>query len=80
MIMTNDNERRSSIPKAGLLVIAILVVALYIGMGVLFYCNFFGWVEWSPFMKVMNYVVATVLVLYGIYRAYRVIKGIGSPV
>lgn len=78
--MDNNNERRSRLPKGLLLFMAIFMVVLYVGMGVLFFIDFFGWVGQSGLLTTMNYICGTVLVLYGVYRGYRVVKGIGMPV
>lgn len=51
----------------------IIMIVVYIGMGVLLLINFFGmdgdW-AWT------RYVVGVVLIIYGIWRAYRQVKGI----
>ena len=76
---TNEN-RRSPIPRSLRVVLGIIMILIYIGMGLLFFCNFFGWNEHGGVWHVLNYVCGVVLVLYGIYRAYRLYKGIGLPV
>lgn len=78
--MESDEKRKSVIPKGMLLVMAIFMILLYIGMGVLFFCNFFGWASYGQPWPVLNYVAGVILVLYGIYRGYRLYKGIGTPV
>lgn len=76
---TNDN-RYSAIPQKARIIMGIVMICVYIAMGVLFFCNFFGWIEYGGVWKVLNYVCGVVLVLYGIYRGYRLYKGIGLPV
>ncbi len=76
---TNEN-RKSPVPRKALIVMGIIMICIYIGMGVLFFCNTFGWLEQGGVWKVLNYVCGVVLILYGIYRGYRLYKGIGLPV
>ncbi|MDE6206973.1 MAG: hypothetical protein K2M55_04115 [Muribaculaceae bacterium] len=50
-----------------------IMVIVYVGMGVLLLINFFGWDgDWAW----TRYVVGIVLVIYGIWRAYRQVSGI----
>lgn len=50
-----------------------VMVIVYVGMGVLLLINFFGWGgDWAW----TRYVVGIVLIIYGIWRAFRQIKGI----
>lgn len=54
-------------------VFGIIMIAVYVGMGVLLLINFFGWEgDWST----TRYPLGILLILYGIWRAYRQIKGI----
>lgn len=78
--METNDYRRSPIPKTALLVMGIFMVLVYIGMGILFFCDVFGWNGYGGVWHVLNYVCGVVLVLYGIYRGYRLYKGIGLPV
>ena len=54
-------------------IFGIIMIVVYVGMGVLLLINFFGmdgdW-AWT------RYVVGVVLIIYGIWRAYRQVKGI----
>lgn len=54
-------------------IFGIIMIIVYIGMGVLLLINFFGmdgdW-AWT------RYVVGVVLIIYGLWRSYRQIKGI----
>lgn len=50
-----------------------IMVIVYVGMGVLLLVNYFGWDgDWAW----TRYVVGIVLVVYGIWRAYRQVSGI----
>jgi hypothetical protein len=54
-------------------IFGIIMIIVYVGMGVLLLINFFGWNgDWAW----TRYVVGVVLVIYGIWRAYRQVKGI----
>ena len=50
-----------------------IMIIVYVGMGVLLLINFFNWGgDWAW----TRYVVGVVLIIYGIWRAYRQVKGI----
>ncbi len=54
-------------------IFGIIMVIIYVGMGVLLLINFFGWGgDWAW----TRYVVGVVLIVYGLWRAYRQVKGI----
>lgn len=54
-------------------IFGIIMIIIYVGMGVLLLINFFGWGgDWAW----TRYVVGIVLIIYGLWRAYRQIKGI----
>ena len=54
-------------------IFGIIMIIVYVGMGVLLLINFFGWNgDWAW----TRYVVGVVLVIYGIWGAYRQVKGI----
>jgi cytochrome c biogenesis protein CcdA len=51
----------------------IFMVIIYVGMGILLLINFFQWYgDWAWTRNV----VGVVLIIYGIWRAYRQVKGI----
>lgn len=56
-------------------IFGIIMIIVYVGMGVLLFCGVFqfnnGW-EW------LRWVGGSILVLYGIWRAYRQFAGIDS--
>lgn len=75
---SNENQRREyeSANKGNAImksIFGIIMIVVYVGMGVLLLINFFGmdgdW-AWT------RYVVGVVLIIYGIWRAYRQVKGI----
>lgn len=80
-IPTPEERRRQREEEAGenksnkvmRAIFGIIMIIVYVGMGVLLLINFFGWDgDWAW----TRYVVGVVLVIYGIWRAYRQVKGI----
>ncbi len=54
-------------------IFGIIMIIIYVGMGVLLLINFFNWGgDWAW----TRYVVGIVLIIYGLWRAYRQVKGI----
>lgn len=54
-------------------IFGIIMIIVYVGMGVLLLINYFGWDgDWAW----TRYVVGVMLVIYGVWRAYRQVKGI----
>lgn len=80
--MSNNVERRPSGSgqmnpnKVMRVIFGIIMIIVYVGMGVLLLINYFGWGgDWAW----TRYVVGIMLIIYGIYRAWRQYKGIDSP-
>lgn len=78
--METNEKKESPIPRNMRIVLGVFMILVYIGMGILFFCDYFDWNEYGGVWEVLNYVCGVVLVLYGIYRGYRLYKGIGLPV
>lgn len=57
-------------------VFGIIMIIVYVGMGVLLLINYFNW---GGVWAWTRYVVGIMLIIYGIYRAWRQIKGVDSP-
>lgn len=56
-------------------IFGIIMIIVYVGMGVLLCINFFGWTgDWAW----TRWLVGVMLIIYGIWRAYRQVKGIDS--
>ena len=75
-----DNDRQTSgISRSNSIlrgVFGAIMIVVYVGMGVLLLINFFGWSgDWSW----TRYVVGVVLIIYGIWRAYRQVTGMDNP-
>lgn len=69
-------ERESKRPNAIMgTIFGIIMIIIYVGMGVLLIINYFNWgADWAW----TRYVVGIVLIIYGLFRAYREYKGIGK--
>lgn len=59
------------------IVFGIFMVLVYLGMGVLLMMNFFGAPD-TPAWNIGRWIVGVVLVIYGFFRAYRMIAGVGT--
>ena len=72
----DKNRKNNGVSKANTImrgIFGLIMIIVYVGMGVLLLINFFGWGgDWAW----TRYVVGIVLILYGIWRAYRQVKGI----
>lgn len=74
-----EEQENSGTRPTGIIrtIFGIIMVIVYVGMGILLLINFFGW---SGDLAWTRYVVGIVLVIYGIWRAYRQIAGIDSNI
>ena len=65
-------------PKIARMIFGIFMIIIYVGMGILLLVNFFGWEggnwEW------LRWTGGVLLILYGIWRAYRQFAGIDSNI
>ena len=72
----DKNRENNGVSKANTImrgIFGLIMIIVYVGMGVLLLINFFGWGgDWAW----TRYVVGIVLILYGIWRAYRQVKDI----
>lgn len=55
----------------------IFMIIVYVGMGVLLFINFFGMPDTAAW-NIGRWIVGVVLVIYGIFRGYRMFTGIDS--
>lgn len=76
---TDDYKEKGGLPKSVKIILGSIMVLVYVGMGVLFFIDLFGWAKMTEPWPVLNYIVGVILVLYGIYRGYRLYKGEGLP-
>ena len=69
--MENNNQNKSSMNKGLRIGFGLFMVIVYVGMGYLFLKDFFG---------INNQYISTpvgiVLIIYGIWRGFRMYKGI----
>lgn len=74
----DNDERRSMVPSTMRIVFGIIMIIVYLGMGVLFMINFFGWntAPWSW----LRWVFGGLFVVYGAWRAIRQFSGIDSSI
>lgn len=78
----DERENRYSMPENKTQTIlrsifGIIMIIVYVGMGVLLLINFFNWqCDWAW----TRYIVGVVLIIYGIWRAYRQVTGIDSRI
>ncbi len=70
--MHNSEKRHLSSPKGIRLWFAIFMVLIYLGMGVLIAMDK---VDVFGTNTTVKYIVGCILVVYGIYRGYRLMKG-----
>lgn len=66
-----DNENRPGAPKGARLAFGILMILVYLGVGLLFIFNVFDIVNTT-----VSYVIGGILIAYGIFRGYRLYKGV----
>ena len=67
----------SKTPRLMRNIFGIVMIIVYIGMGVLFFINFFGF---SSSWNWLRWIGGVVFTLYGIWRGYRQFKGIDPDV
>lgn len=80
--MTNENNgqqpQRHDRTQIVRNVFGIFMIVIYVGVGILLLINWFRWDD--PKFDWVRYVGGSLFILYGIWRAYRQIKGIDSNI
>lgn len=76
----NGGQTRKNNSKGALSIRAlfgIIMIVVYVGMGVALLCGAFTWIsgDWDW----LRWTAGSVLVIYGLFRAWRQFKGIDSP-
>lgn len=70
--MEGNRQNRPGPLKGSNIVFGIIMIIVYIGMGILLFCDVFGSIG-------LNYTVAVIigilLCIYGVWRAIRLFKG-----
>lgn len=66
-----DDNNRPVAPKGARLAFGIIMILVYVGVGLLFIFNVFDIVS-----STVSYIIGGILCLYGIFRAYRLYRGV----
>lgn len=69
-----EEERRPTAAKPIRIAFGIFMIIIYIGMGILLLINFFNYPDETGWL-IGRYVVGIVLIIYGLWRAYREVTG-----
>lgn len=64
-----DNYSDNRTPKGMRIVFGIFMVLVYVGVGVLFLCNFFDIISYG-----ISIAIGVILCLYGVFRGYRLYR------
>lgn len=67
----NPNNNQPQAPKGARLAFGIIMIIVYIGVGLLFIFNVFSVID-----ATVGYVIGGLLILYGIFRGYRLYRGV----
>lgn len=65
-----DYNNRPQAPKGARLAFGIIMVIVYVAVGFLFIFNVFDIIN-----QTVGYIIGAILILYGIFRGYRLYKG-----
>lgn len=60
----------TGVPKGGRLIFGIIMIIVYVGVGLLFIFNVFDIINYT-----VSAIVGALLIIYGIWRGYRLYKG-----
>lgn len=74
----NNNPGNSKSSATLRTILGIIMILIYVGMGVLFLCDYFPWLKGS--WAWLKWTGGILFILYGIWRAYRQFKNIDTPV
>lgn len=69
--MNGEENKPQQTSKGGRLAFGILMVLVYLGVGLLFIFKFFNAIDYT-----VSCVVGGILIAYGIFRGYRLYKGL----
>lgn len=72
-----SNSQRNNTPQTMRNIFGIIMIIVYIGMGVLFFMNYF---QFQGSWQILRWVGGVVFTIYGIWRAYRQFKGIDPDI
>ncbi|MBQ1932809.1 MAG: hypothetical protein UH853_03925 [Muribaculaceae bacterium] len=69
----NEENNNKKVPGMMKYVFGIIMIFIYVTMGILVLCGYFSWLnEW------LRWAGGIMFITYGIWRAYRYIKGVDS--
>lgn len=68
--MSGEYDNRPQAPKGARLAFGVMMIVIYVGMGTIFILNMFDIASYT-----VSCIIGVILVLYGIFRAYRLYKG-----
>lgn len=71
--MNGYDNKRPEAPKGARLAFGIIMILVYLGVGLLFIFNVFDVIN-----PVVSYVVGGLLIVYGIFRGFRLYKGLNQ--
>lgn len=69
--MSTNTNGGNNLPKGARLIFGIFMILIYVGMGLLFMLGFFEQI----LSATIGNIVGVVLMVYGIWRGYRLFKG-----
>lgn len=64
-------ENGNGQPKGARLAFGIIMILVYLGVGLLFIFNVFDIINYT-----VSCIIGAILILYGIFRGYRLYKGV----
>lgn len=79
---TKENrDQQPATPQVMRNIFAVIMIIVYVGIGVLLLWN----PDWckiitDPSWNLLRWIGGPILILYGLFRAWRQIKGVDSPV
>ncbi|MDE7438043.1 MAG: hypothetical protein K2M93_06105 [Muribaculaceae bacterium] len=69
--MNGYENGNNGAPKGARIAFGILMILIYVGVGLLFIFNVFDIISYT-----VSCIIGAILILYGIFRAYRLYKGV----
>lgn len=76
--LKNNDNRGAKATKLGInAIFGIIMIVVYVGMGVALLCDAFPWIsgDWAW----LRWTAGVLLIVYGVFRAWRQYKGVDSP-
>ncbi len=74
----SEKVKTKGTPQMARNIFGIIMIAIYVGMGILLLCNYFSWMnegwEW------LRWTGGVLFIIYGLWRGYRQFKGIDKNI